>query len=785
MSALFIEALLKSSLLIGLAAAINLCLRRRGSAALRHLVWTSAIAGLLVLPLFLVGLPRWDVKVPVAPLATSRSAPRAHDSAAVNRAIVPASLRYPIDPAPSTPVQKIDASNDHGVVSAAVGLVAVYAIGVILLLARLGFQHRTITRLERSSEDVRETAWLELLGQSARCLKISEPVRLLRSCHEIVPMAFGSRTPAILLPAIADTWDEDRRRAVLLHELAHIVRRDCATQTAAAVACAVYWVHPGVWWASRQLRHERELACDDRVIAAGTRASDYADHLLEIAYACVGYRAPALAVSMARPSEIEGRLRALLDAARNRSTPSFRTRVASAIVAIGVLAVLAATRATLSPLNAQSPEPPADRQTSRTSAAEPRNVDPAAQAIAEGKPGTWEIWSAENGSVQVRISEGHGSSHSFRADAKQVEPFLPSLGANGQVRTTLTRDAGAFTLEGLLRRTADQSLVGAGTFTFTPSDAFPSELEKRGFARPTRLDQYLLARSDVGFAFIDELSAQRYARPDLPMLVRAAEHGVTLTHLREMGQLGYRLGQVAALITQVDHGVSPEYVRELRAIGFSALSADQLVRTRDHGVDAAYVGEVKALGYNLESVEAAIRARDHGIDSQYVREMRELGYQQSSIEDLIKTRDHGIDATYVRQLASFGYAQLPLDELVRTRDHGVDAEYIRQLHEFGYQTTLASLINARDHGVDAQYIKELIELGYKGLTLDEMIRLRDHGVDPTYIRELKTLGFNNATPDDLIRLRDSGLTRDRLKVELGYQFQRMRQYFQRLTAGAN
>src|SRR5262245_39585334 len=785
MSALVIETLLKSSLLIGLAAAINLCLRRRGSAALRHLVWTSAIAGLLALPLFLVGLPRWDVKVPVAPLAISRSAPRALDSTAVNRTIEPTSLRYPIDPAPSTSSRAIDALHDHVVVSAAVGLVAVYAIGVVLLLARLGFQHRTIARLARASEVVPGPAWLELLEHSARRLNISEPVRVLRSCHEIVPMVFGSRTPAILLPAIADTWDEDRRRAVLLHELAHIVRRDCATQTAAAVACAVYWMHPGVWWASQRLRHERELACDDRVIAAGTRASDYADHLLEIAYACVGYRASALAVSMARPSEIERRLRALVDAARSRRTPTFRTRVVSAIVAIGVLSLLAATRATLSPLNAQSPEPPADRQTSRTSAAEPRNVDPAAQAIAEGKPGTWEIWSAENGSVQVRISEGHGSSHSFRADAKQVEPFLPSLGANGQVRTTLTRDAGAFTLEGLLRRTADQSLVGAGTFTFTPSDAFPSELEKRGFARPTRLDQYLLARSDVGFAFIDELSAQRYARPDLALLVRAAEHGVNLTHLREMGQLGYHVGQVEALITQVDHGVSAAYVLVVRAVGFTGLSADDLVRTRDHGVDAAYVGEVKALGYKLESVEAAIRARDHGIDSQYVREMRELGYQQGTIEDLIKTRDHGIDATYARQLASFGYAQLPLDELVRTRDHGVDAEYIRQLHEFGYQTTLASLINARDHGVDAQYIKELIELGYKGLTLDEMIRLRDHGVDPTYIRELKTLGFNNATPDDLIRLRDSGLTRDRLKVELGYQFQRMRQYFQRLTAGAN
>jgi hypothetical protein len=104
------------------------------------------------------------------------------------------------------------------------------------------------------------------------------------------------------------------------------------------------------------------------------------------------------------------------------------------------------------------------------------------------------------------------------------------------------------------------------------------------------------------------------------------------------------------------------------------------------------------------------------------------------------------------------------------------------MRELGYQTTLAGLINARDHGVDALYVQEIVALGYKGLSLEQLIRLRDHGVDPNYIRELKTIGINSPTPDDLVRLRDSGFTRGRVKLELGYQFQRMRQRLEYIIA---
>ena len=67
----------------------------------------------------------------------------------------------------------------------------------------------------------------------------------------------------ILLPADADSWGEDRLRAVLLHELAHIRRNDWESRLIAQIMCAVYWFNPLVWFAARRMQVEAERACDD------------------------------------------------------------------------------------------------------------------------------------------------------------------------------------------------------------------------------------------------------------------------------------------------------------------------------------------------------------------------------------------------------------------------------------------------------------------------------------------------------------------------------------------
>ena len=161
-----------------------------------------------------------------------------------------------------------------------------------------------------------------------------------------MPMAWGIVRPSVLMPADADAWPSERLRIVLLHELAHVKRRDCLTHMLAQISCALYWFNPLAWMAARHLRTERERACDDLVLAAGTRGPDYADQLLEIARAMRSGRFPALfggaSLAMAQRSQLEGRLMAILDPTVPRSAVSRSRTVVATLIFAGAVMPLAA-----------------------------------------------------------------------------------------------------------------------------------------------------------------------------------------------------------------------------------------------------------------------------------------------------------------------------------------------------------------------------------------------------------------------------------------------------------
>ena len=155
-------------------------------------------------------------------------------------------------------------------------------------------------------------------------------------------MTWGVLRPVVLLPFTWRTWSQQRLQFVLLHELAHVRRYDVAFQMFARVACAVYWFHPLAWWALGRLRVERESACDDCVVAAGRRPSDYAKQLVEIARTH-HFPATATAVAMARSSRLESRVRAVLDQARSHlplSRGAARVFLVTAALVVTLLAVV-------------------------------------------------------------------------------------------------------------------------------------------------------------------------------------------------------------------------------------------------------------------------------------------------------------------------------------------------------------------------------------------------------------------------------------------------------------
>jgi len=742
---------IKISAVLAIAALVQAIAGRRASAAARHLVWTLALVGVLGLPVATFFLPAWPIlTMPAASSAPAAPAVPAANLSAITSVDPPFVELTPADRpaffAPEAPAFNVPATP---AVSWGTVMMAIYITGALALLVYLLGQRLVVRRLARRANEVGDPEWTRLVADCAARAGVDRPVRLLRSRDVNVPAVFGTGRPAIVVPAVADLWTEERRQAVLLHELAHVARRDCLTQTLASVACAIYWFHPGVWQAARRMRIERELACDDRVIAAGTEPRAYAGHLLEIAYAAGADRAPALALTMARPHQLEGRMLAALDEARNRRLLTVRVRVAAAAASIALLVGLAcaapAVRAAerdrdVSQSIWSSARPAIDHVRAtwraylngRLSAADLVRMAAGALGIAQdNRPGTWEIRPTDvKGTVHLRISELN-SSHGTNVPIEQLDGLTAAqlTGAGGPVQFRIRRDAGTFTFEGVMRNG-----VGAGTFTFAADPNFAAELAKRGLARPSATEQYQLARADIGFAFLDEAAKQGYTNLTTPDLVRAGQHGVHTTYLREMGVLGYRLGSLDPLIVLRDHGITPDYVREMADSGYKNLPADTLRN-----------------------------ARDHGITPDYVRGMRDHGHGSLPMADLVNARDHGITPDYIRELGAAGHSKLPLDQLVRARDHGITPEYVNEVKKLGHTLALDDLVQARDHGITPDYIREMAAQGYTNLPMSSLIRARDHGVTPDYAKELKALGYDKIALDDLISLRDHGMTADRIR----------------------
>ena len=332
---------------------------------------------------------------------------------------------------------------------------------------------------------------------------------------------------------------------------------------ATLAACATYWFHPVVWWIARRVRIERELACDDSVIAAGTEPREYAGHLLEIAYSFGGRRAPALAVCMARPRQLEGRMLAVLDATTNRRLPSRHAMVTWAAAALVVLVPLSAITLTLQPRRPRKPigcrEGHGDGSDSGRASVAQEGVPSRARDlkrgeirtscrpetivgstrrrahVADGGVNGWidpEQSAGHVGNPSVR-QKGYGPSAHRRSGIRPPEdvPVNSSkayrfqlTGAGGPVQFKVRRDAGTFTFEGVIRNG-----VGAGTFSFIGRSGISGRDGEAWLCAPTPDQQSpdgatrhrLRVHRRTGEAGIRQA-------PDI-RIVRAGQHGVQAT----------------------------------------------------------------------------------------------------------------------------------------------------------------------------------------------------------------------------------------------------------------
>jgi HEAT repeat protein/beta-lactamase regulating signal transducer with metallopeptidase domain len=317
-----LDALLKATLLLSIAGLATTALTRT-SAAVRHLVWTLALAGALFLPILSIALPRWQL-----PLVTFAAPAQPAPNAALDFGPAPTAPPRAHRAERQEPIASVrsDAPAAAAVIPSAsllakmspmMWILAIWAVGAAFVVGRLLLGLIAVQWMSRRTARVVDAPWLPLAIELASELGITRRLTFVESRSATMPMAWGVVRPSVLMPADAVRWPVERLRIVLLHELAHVKRRDCLTHVVVQLACAAYWFNPLAWIAARRIRTERERACDDLVLAAGTHGPDYAEELLEIARVMRAGRFPSIiagaTLAMAHRSQLEGRLIAILD----------------------------------------------------------------------------------------------------------------------------------------------------------------------------------------------------------------------------------------------------------------------------------------------------------------------------------------------------------------------------------------------------------------------------------------------------------------------------------------
>jgi beta-lactamase regulating signal transducer with metallopeptidase domain len=674
-------AAVKTTFLLAFVAL--LCKIFRGfSAATRHLLWTFMFCASLLLP-FLSLFKGWEVPILPATAAVSTAgnnevlkmsdAQAPQDSTILSESAESARKKVEfqvnrelsdVSPISSKAAEfYAQPQKDASLLSARlVGWSLLVWLGVgALLLCRLLLGFISTGSLARRAASFKEPEINELFSVLLGEFKLKETTRLLGSERIAMPVVCGIFRSTVLLPAAARQWSEERLQMVLLHELAHVARRDCLTQILAQIACAFYWFNPFVWSAARRLRIERERACDDHVLSIGTKPSDYAHHLLEIARSMqersIFEWSQTASVAMARRSQLEGRLVAILSGENKHKVVSRATTAGIGAVICLLFISLAIVRPTV--VNAQKAESHSAASGGEKDKTEPSLLD---SLLSIG---------SEKGNAANNPETQKANEKQENESAGDAAPFINGL---------IDKDLEPQTAE-TVRQGVEQSDAAVATPT-PPAETFLSpESEPETPSQPDDEDETQL-----------NVKYQRENKSDL--------QNQSQDFLEEMASVGYTNLSIDELIELRAVGVNASYVRSLRAAGLNNLKVSQLVSLRAVGVTPAYIEGIRSAGYKDLTAGQLTEMRALDVTPEFINKLRNAGYGNLSVGNLSEFSAHGITTDYINSMNNLGFGKLPPRDLVELRVFGVTSQFVALARSrLGNDLTLRQIIGLKNTGI--------------------------------------------------------------------------------------
>lgn len=233
-------------------------------------------------------------------------------------------------------------------------LPAVWLVGFPLVALALVAGFAGTRRLRSTAQEVSDERIVEMAERLRKLLGVSARVSLSVSERVTTPLVVGILRPLVLLPpAILCSLTPEQLEMILLHELAHVRRRDNLVNMLQRIVESILFFHPAVWWASRWVRLEREHCCDAVVLNHAARPQEYAETLASLA---LPELAPQYAAAAMANHQLSSRICHILDVEEHRMGISLRSLI------VGLAILLAAgvgvwLQSEISPAQAAVPLP--------------------------------------------------------------------------------------------------------------------------------------------------------------------------------------------------------------------------------------------------------------------------------------------------------------------------------------------------------------------------------------------------------------------------------------------